>query len=378
MSSLYGESLIQTVVVSHDIHSNALGRALSMGLVARELGNAKVVAFGAGPIWPGAVQFDFDVIRLGRDWKSVLDRLLKDFNGLTVVWFSKGISPLPAAARHLQTNHPGSVLLLDLDDDDAGLASSFFSATFSNKLRLIRRTAMLPISIRSAQKAVSKLCSGFTFSSFALSEIYPSQYRPAARIPHVRTEGKPFILGGEDIDLDANSRINVGIFGTLRPHKGGSLILEAIRSNPDLHLYTFENCGLETRRDDDMNWTEIAASTPLDLAYSKVDVAVIPIISQHQSAQLQFPAKLVDAMKAGVAIVASGTPPIREYAGVAFIELPISASSAELADLIREASHSDLGSEAQLKYRSSLSPAIVANELLKMIVKVKDEAHEPK
>lgn len=364
---------IHTLVLAHDISSNALGRALSMGLVAAELGTVQILAFGEGKPWAGAVQFGLDVVPLGGNWKMNLDHQLADCSeAQQVVWVCKGIRPLPRAVRYLVSKYPEAIVILDLDDDDAGLASAFSSRSFLNKIRLLKNYSMLSRSILRAQRQVSSLARGFTFSSDALQSAYPPNYRPAVRIPHVRSAGLSSVEASRVVVPVEGASIRVGAYGTLRAHKGGELILEVIRGNRDLHLFTFAHCGLPPRDSSDVNWTEIAPSTPLAEAYALIDVAVVPITSRHRSAQLQFPAKLVDAMNAGVAVVASGTPPVQEYAKACFEELPDGARADEVADLIRCASQSDGGYRLRALYESELTPTVVAgvlNELIASLIR---------
>ncbi|MGG7102294.1 hypothetical protein [Rhodococcus sp. 24CO] len=366
---------IRTIVLSHDISSNALGRALSMALVAQELGEVQVCAFGSGRLWPGASQFDLDVNRIGRHWKREIDAVMSASADTTLVWVCKGISPLARVVTYLKDRYPGNIVIADFDDDDAGLAHEFFKSTVLNRIRLLRNRSMLPWVIRRSQRKIIDLADGFTFASNSVAAAFPSNRGPSARIPHVRLDSTgiaPTNLVNSIVKPGVSGSIKFGVYGTLRAHKGGSLVLEAIRSHPELHLFTFENCGLEDRLVTDVNWTEISPSTPLDKAYAEIDVAVIAITSLHQSAQMQFPAKLVDAMRAGVAIVATGTSAVREYAMSSFLELPSDASVDDLVNLVKAAYKSGLGREARLIYESELTPVSAGKNLQRLFDESRD------
>lgn len=356
------ESAIKThvVIINQNISSNALGRSLSMAMVAREIGDTKVLSFGHGKIWAGSSQFDIPVLRLSQKWKTDLDAELSRHEGCrTVIWLSKGLEPLSRVAAHVRQRHPQAVILLDLDDDDAGLAEAFRKTSWINYLKLswIRRGN--PWRIRRSQNFIASIADGFTFSTNALASVYPDSYEPRARVPHVRS----LITGSREREQRKGRELRFGCFGTLRPHKGSQMLLDIMRSDRSLTLVTFKNCGLGSPLPSDVNWVEIDGATPLQKAYDAIDVAVIPITDVGPGAQYQLPAKIVDAMRSNVPIVATVTPAIEEIAGGVITPLNVGQSLDDIKAAIRGAARGGRSHAVELRFRELLTPQAAAREV---------------
>lgn len=352
------------IVVNQNVGSNSLGRALSMALVARELGETSLISFGRGKIWPGVSQFDVPITRVSANWKKDLDRALKKHEGqLPVIWLSKGLDPLPKVAAYVRKYHPHSLIVLDLDDDDVGLASAFRNSSLTNYLRLPWFRRGNPWRVRKSQNAIAAVADGFTFSTHALATLYPDSYVPNLRVPHVR----PLLLRQTKKMHLESENLRFGCFGTLRPHKGSQLLLDIMRADRNLTLVTFRNCGLGTPAPEDVNWLEIDPKTPLHEAYEGIDVAVIPITDASSGAQFQLPAKIVDAMRAGVPIVATVTPAIQEIAGSVIVPLSVDQSVPETIDTIRLAARSGSSHLMNERFVQLLTPVAAAEELAKFL-----------
>jgi glycosyltransferase involved in cell wall biosynthesis len=140
-----------------------------------------------------------------------------------------------------------------------------------------------------------------------------------------------------------------------------------MRSNRDWTLVTFENCGLGEPRADDTNWLQIPPSTPLPNAYDNIDVALLPITSCSSGAQLQLPAKLIDAMKAGKIIIASETPAITEIASDCYIPLPLNSSLNDIRELLESTFSQQLGQVARKRFEETLTPRTVSKELDELV-----------
>jgi hypothetical protein len=351
-------------VLVHDAESNALGRALSMALVASQLGEVQVLAFSGKKVWSGSTQFPFQVAIAGGKWKAILDQRLGEVEDgyRNVAWVCKGLSPLDSVVKYVSHRHPDCIVVLDLDDDDSGLARQFMRSSVSNFLRIVRRPRMWPMRITRSQDYVGAHAVGYSFSSWALSERYGSGLNPKVRVPHVRVEGSvdPRNHGSRD---ESERDLRYGVLGTLRPHKGGDLVLQCMRENRHQILVTFEDCGLGRPGEDDVNWIEIPKETPLPAAYQLIDVAVIAMRGGGRATDLQLPAKLVDALGAGVPIVATPTTAIEEYASGSFIPLPDDVSPDTFASLLESARRSTIGADGYQVYRRSLTPDAVSREL---------------
>lgn len=331
-----------------------------MAMVAREIGDTRVMSFGRGKMWPGASQFDIPVLRMSRRWRSDLDTELAEHrNSRVVIWLSKGLEPLSSVAAYLRNRYPNVVIILDLDDDDAGLAEAFRRSSSLNHLKLSWFRRGNPWRIRRSQNAIASIADGFTFSTKALASVYPSSYAPNVRVPHVRS---PIVNQARRSGL-MNHELRFGCFGTLRPHKGSQLLLDLMRSDRSISLVTFRNSGLGSPSPDDVNWIEIDPATPLQKAYEGIDVAVIPITDDGPGAQFQLPAKIVDAMRSNVPIVATMTPAIREIADGVVTPLHSGHSLEEVKAVIDKAARSKQSDSVELRFRELLTPQAAAIQL---------------
>lgn len=348
------------IIVNQNISSNALGRSLSMAMVAREIGETKVLSFGHGKIWAGASQFDIPVIRMSHQWKRELNvQLVRQQNTRSVIWISKGLEPLSRVAKYVRRRYPESLIILDLDDDDAGLAEAFRRHSLINHLKLSWFRRGHPWRIRNSQNVIASIADGFTFSTKALTSAYPDSYVPNVRVPHVRS-----LIPDQTKQVQPdNHQLRFGCFGTLRPHKGSQLLLDLMRSDRNMTLVTFRDCGLGSPSSSDANWVEIEPSTPLHEAYQGIDVAVIPITDGGPGAQFQLPAKVVDAMRSNVPIVATMTPAIEEIAGGVITPLQSGQSLDAVKAIILGAAKSDHSRSAALRFSELLTPQAAAREL---------------
>jgi glycosyltransferase involved in cell wall biosynthesis len=341
-----------------------------MAMVAQEIGNTRLIALGRGDLWKGASQFDTPVERAeAAQVVEFVSREQEDHPSSTiVVWISKGYRPLDRISERIRQRVPSVRIVLDLDDHDADLARMFRAHSSVNAAKLNRLRRGHPQSIEMSQRRVAQVSDGFTFSTDSLRSRFPDSYTPSARIPHARAD----VSVGLASSVSQRS-LTIGALGTIRPHKGGDVLLNAIRSDPGLRLVTFAHCGLGEPGNEDPNWVELPAGTPLAEAYSQIDVSVILMTDQSQGAQLQLPAKLVDSMRAGVAILASPTPAISEIAGDSVTYIANDDLHAErLIGKAREAFQIG-GSGARKKYLAELTPSAVADQLSQLLATFKKQ-----
>lgn len=363
-------------ILAHDASANALGRALSNGLVAATLGPTKVVALegASGKRWGGAAQFPLSVDVLPRSsasWNGVqLARALQWHGEPAALWVSKGFSPLDTWVGRLVEVFPSGVVILDLDDDDAGLAAAFRARSWKNASKLHRFRRGHPKQIMKSQKAVASLAQGVTFATDAIKDRYEDFALPSARIPHVRLDDEERARAVWCLD-----KIRVGTFGRIRFHKGGDLLRSLIDRYPNVELWTFENSGMGPANMP--NWVEIGPSTPLSVAYSNIDVALIPITNADPAAQAQLPAKLVDAMRCGIPIVATPTPAINEIAAGCFIPLTPDEDLEGVYRKIELAAASGIGERARQRYLEELTPSRVAVHLSGLLDRIGEYSGQP-
>ena len=95
--------------------------------------------------------------------------------------------------------------------------------------------------------------------------------------------------------------------GSVRPHKGVELLREAVEHAGDMRLTITDDPPPSARPNE--NWTGLTSlAVGLELV-NRADIVAIPSLPWIYGYQL--PVKLIDAMLAGRAIVASDLPPIR-------------------------------------------------------------------
>jgi glycosyltransferase involved in cell wall biosynthesis len=366
------------VVLAHDSSSNALGRAQSMALVAQEMGTTEIWASDGGALWQGASQFDTKIRVLAGGVEPIRTALSKvaDPTSPLVIWVCKGFHPLPRIVRLIRGIVPNAIVILDLDDDDAGLAEDFRRASTVNALKLHPLRRGHPRRIRKSQRQIAEMSDGLTFATECLRTRYDGFDGPHERVPHVR------VVTPKRTDSDTGSPIRIGAFGTIRPHKGSALLKSLIETYPDVQLHTFRSSGMGTPTASQSNWKEIDPSTTLEYAYAEVDVAVIPISSLTSASTVQLPAKLVDAMRAGVPIVASKTQAIDEIAGGCYTPIADGASADDVRAAITVALAGHGGQAARARYEDLLTPGTAALRLrtlidrIKAIRRVDTQAHE--
>ncbi|OAK56127.1 hypothetical protein A3K89_18230 [Rhodococcoides kyotonense] len=326
-----------------------------MASVAEQIGPTAVWAFQDGPEWSGIRQFGKEVKPFAsRDqlrWTS------SDSTVQRVVWVSKGIDPIADVVRRAIADDPSIIVILDLDDDDRALAQDFITRRVMNRIILHPFRRMHPHRIRMAQSKIARLSHGFTFSTFALAENFDSNFVPRVRVPHVRAL-EPVVPATR-----SNERpIRVGTFGTLRSHKGLKLLVDLVNGSDSIELHVFKGSGLVEAGVVSDRIVEESPDAGLSQIYSQIDVAFIPM-NEDLGADVQLPAKLIDAMRAGVPIVTSPTRAIREIAGETVTYLGERATVDEALSLICQAAGLD-GKQSRLRFENLATPAVVATELV--------------
>jgi hypothetical protein len=349
------------LILAPSSNSNSLGRAISMAIVAREIGQVWLTAYNDGPIWGPANQFDVEVTTLGPDVSR--DSTLQSWmaaDGVPVLWVCKGLAPLNRIVLQLQNLVAGLITILDLDDDDSGLAEMYRARRMRNRVTLNAFRRMHPRNIKKSQREISAMADGFTFSTDALREgRYPSLH-PFTRVPHVRRPAfqTPRKWRGPVL--------KVGAFGTMRAHKGGETIRRLLDADADVHIYCFSGSGLEISGGSASRVHLVQPTTSLSEAYEKVDVALIPLELENRGARLQLPAKLVDAMSFGVPIVATRSPAIEEILGSSGNLIDSVDDIERLSANLRTAARRDTSAMTAI-FQSILTPNAAATQLDNLI-----------
>ena len=153
-----------------------------------------------------------------------------------------------------------------------------------------------------------------TYASAALIQALPeAPPEPQLWIPHPRRHRTAAAVRSYD------GSTNIGFFGTVRSHKGFDSLTSLVRSQAGYRLHVFAQSIAESVSGSlGDRLVEHSALAPLDVVYGEVDVVAIPQ-SDARGADVQLPAKLLDAMSFGMPIVTSRTPSIMEAAADAVV-----------------------------------------------------------
>ena len=297
------------VVISPTGRSNALGRAMCLAELASELSDGiRLFAPDDGDLWPGARRSSLCVERYTSS-RSVLTAV-RAISGPLVVWGVKPISASWCPALQVAAALPATRLILDIDDADEALSRQFMSASLGNRLRLHPWHPLTPTSIRRTLARASRQAHGLTYASEAVRDLLDLQSRgPLLRVPHPRHRVSALL------ERTPDAHINIGFLGTLREHKGLATMERLVADEPRYRLHVFRGTVPATSTLAGITQlVEHDVDAPMAHVYSQIDVVILPQ-AESVGAQVQLPAKLLDAMRFGKPTVASRSPAIYEAAG---------------------------------------------------------------
>lgn len=287
---------MRILALGHQLSENSTGRAYSLWLIARELGWEFTLA---GPAFNGLWQplRDTAFSRNCRVFAQTTD-LVNTLRGEAAsADLLIAIKPLPeslgvALQLHEATRTP---LVADVDDPDVEIRTpigSFRQAWRVAKTPVVRRRYAALWALRRKARSLSVMTS---------SPSLQKQYGGLV-VPHVREEGPVVTHGGE--------RPSVAFVGTASPHKGIDLLRRAVARLAD--------SGYSLQVTDDPppdalpheTWRGRTSFREGQEIVHRSDVIVIPSLATGYGTT-QLPVKLVDAMIAGQAVIASDLPPVR-------------------------------------------------------------------
>lgn len=303
---------VDVVFISDDAGSNSLGRVFSLWKLSEAAGLSSATVTASGDaVWGPVEGGEFARTVVSNGGVETIERL----NPKVIVC----VKPLPlsfALATRAQRKL-GVPMILDIDDPDieAGLS-------YGDPIRRIAKVLLRPRStywFLRARRAARRL--PVMVSNPVLQTTYGG-----VLLPHVRDEVTTH-------DESASARITIAFVGTNRPHKGINVLRTAVESAA---TSGFRLVITDDQPEDHREWEEWIGRTSLEdglqLA-AQSDIIVIPSLDTR-FAQGQLPAKLVDAMMAGKAIVASDLPSIRwALSGTGILVRP--GDSAALAEALR-------------------------------------------
>jgi glycosyltransferase involved in cell wall biosynthesis len=204
-----------------------------------------------------------------------------------------------------------SRIVLDIDDDDEGLSADFAKVSLANRFRLHPLAQLNPSRIRAVKAEARRQVNGLTYASDAVrAQLGFQSVAPAVWLPHPR-EVRPRL---EIPSVRDEGRIELGFLGTARGHKGVGVFSQILGSDPRFRLHVFRgSLPLDIRRGLAGRLVEHPPGADLATVYRAVDVILLPQ-SLAAAAQVQLPAKLLDALSFGVPVLTSSTEAIREAA----------------------------------------------------------------
>jgi glycosyltransferase involved in cell wall biosynthesis len=298
------EPIRRVAFLTPNFDNNSLGRTYCLWLLARELGWETVVAGVKGTaVWSplAGTAFAADCLVPEEAGVAAEPAARRAVAGADLVI---AVKPLPTSfglALRLAGDTP---LLLDIDDPDIEVRTVW--RTPAERLRrpaYLRRQRELARLGRLA-RTVPRLV-----SNPVLQDMYGGDV-----VPHVRPRGA-------EPELGASDRPVVRFVGSPRGHKGVDVLRRSIAA-----LAT-EGFSLEVTGPapaDAAPWERWLGTTTLaegERLVATADVVAIPSLPTAWS-PAQLPAKLIDAMMHGRAIVASATGPVAWALGTAGLLVP--------------------------------------------------------
>lgn len=277
--------------VTRSTADNSLGRTYSLWLLAQRLGwRARVYAPHGASVWGPLKDTEFassvqlihaDAIAAGEIFADVdlviAVKPLRETFGLARVGATRARRPL----------------LLDIDDPDLEGRLSFERPlrALVRELRYFRRQSALR-DLRRLTRTVPVIVS---------NPVLQARYGGTV-IGHARSPGSPG-------DIRDTTRPTVAFVGTDNPHKGLPVLREAVAR---LAPTGFQLVITAPPPADERPWERWVRQTSLEEGLALVrgsDIVAIPSLDRA-FARGQLPAKAIDAMFAGRAIVASDIPPM--------------------------------------------------------------------
>jgi hypothetical protein len=330
----------RAVVISPSGKTNALGRAMCLAdLLAEVFDSVYLYAPEDGQLWSGAKRATQQVRRFGSPAELVAE-LRRDVAGLMgdvaelrregqvhlgldggaqaecddmslFVWAVKPLSSSWGAAQAIGRALPMSLTILDLDDADEALSSQFRTASLTNRLRLHPWSPLNPRGIRNTLASALSEVDALTYASEALRGALEIDFDgPMLCVPHPRRQA----TSSSTSQRAPSEHIHLGFLGTVRRHKGLGDIEALVLEDSRYVLHVFRGAlGGQARESLSSRSIEHEVDAPMADLYGEIDVVVLPQ-DRSPGAEVQLPAKLLDAMRFGKPIVASPTAAIVEAA----------------------------------------------------------------
>jgi Glycosyl transferases group 1 len=359
----------RAVVISPSGKTNALGRAMCLAELASEaFDSVRLYAPKDGRLWSGAKRATQPVHRFGSPAELVSDLMgegqahlqrdgraqLERDRGSLFVWAVKPLSSSWGAAQAIRRALPMSLTVLDLDDADEALSSQFRSASLANRLRLHPWSPLNPRRIRNTLANALGEVDAVTYASEALRSALGIDFDgPTLCVPHPRRQA----TSSSASKRKPSEYIHLGFLGTVRRHKGLGDIEALVLADSRYVLHVFRG-ALPSQARERLSARLVEHEVDASMAdlYGEIDVVVLPQ-DRSPGAQVQLPAKLLDAMRFGKPIVASSTAAILEAAADTVLYVDDWGSLNEVRSKVLQAHHggSTLGQAALRRFEGRLA-----------------------
>lgn len=296
--------------VTPNFENNSLGRTYCLWLLAEHLGwSSSIVGVKGRSIWAPLAGSAFATRCVLPGERGALHEALLESDVVVAV------KPLPSSlgvALEVEGRVP---LVLDMDDPDIEVRTEWAPA--GERIRSMVRKPRWYRAIVGYGDVARRL--PLMVSNPELQRMYGGTVVPHVRVPERTT---PF---------SDTRRPVVRFVGSIRGHKGIDVLREAVRGLSD-DGFTLEVTA--SAPDDARAWERWIGTTTLDAGADLVrsaDVVAIPSLRTTWG-RAQLPAKLIDAMIAGRAIVATDLPPVAwALGGTGLIVPPGDAEALEAA-----------------------------------------------
>lgn len=299
---------MQIVFFTESLAENSLGRTYSLWLLARSLGwRPRVLSVAGDSIWSPLKGSEFaESCELVSPAEAA--QIVAANTDLIVACkpLAQSLGVAIEVARDRQVP-----ILVDVDDPDLE-ALLRIGRPAQRVARAVRRPGRTARDLRLRREVMRRPC--------LVSNPWLQARYGGTLIPHARSD----IGAGTQSESTTPHLVFVG---TNRPHKGVRVLREAVASLKDSG---FTLTVTDTPPDDAKPWESWVGTTSLDDGVELVrraDIIAIPSLRTRQ-AEGQLPAKLIDAMLLGRAVVVTDVEPMPWALGRTGIVVPAGSSQA--------------------------------------------------
>lgn len=314
----------QVVVVSPTLSGNVAGRALVFADLLAGYRDVVLAGFSTGPLWrPLGARTDVEVVDLGPPTWRPPPRLVALLRQRTAIL----AKPLFSSFGQWLLAGRSSPAILDIDDPELALTR------MDARTMLRSLTSRDGIVVTAILQRLTGRVGAITVSNSTLrdhDDAFVIPHARDARLFDPRDDARSHARATLGVDQDTKLVVFVG---TARAHKGVDVL---VRAAPLVRPAQVVVVGAE-RLSAGSSDVRFIGPVPFTEAVRWLTASDVVVVPQRAGAigRRQAPAKVVDALAAGRAIVASDLPPIREMTGDAAILVPPGSPEALAAGITR-------------------------------------------